>query len=279
MNPVRNKYLLCNYIFIFSVLTLLINDHFLKFTFSNWWTGKLSDIAGIVILPLLVAFLFPRLKYAAAWISGILFIFWKSPLSGSMIELYNKYSFIQTSRIIDYSDLLVLVLLPFTHMIITRIDQWHMLKIEKLHPSLLLAPTMILLMATSPPSDYYYNRTDGNLRCYNCTFTVDYSQEEIVEKLKKDNIILDSDTTKSPGATQRPHIANLHYYTINELVIDTDTLKKIDFTMYALDGGKTKIYFTGLQVSEDVSDWKLAEKLRKYYKKLLFKDLNSKLEK
>jgi hypothetical protein len=34
---------------------LVINDHFLKAAFPSWWTGKLSDFAGLFFAPLLVA--------------------------------------------------------------------------------------------------------------------------------------------------------------------------------------------------------------------------------
>jgi hypothetical protein len=33
---------------------LLVNDHVLKSTFPSWWTGKLSDVAALVVLALVV---------------------------------------------------------------------------------------------------------------------------------------------------------------------------------------------------------------------------------
>lgn len=38
----------------------LLNDHVLKQHFASWWTGKLSDIAGLIIFPLIVAALIER---------------------------------------------------------------------------------------------------------------------------------------------------------------------------------------------------------------------------
>lgn len=32
----------------------LINDHVLKQAYPNWWTGKLSDVAGMVVFPVFV---------------------------------------------------------------------------------------------------------------------------------------------------------------------------------------------------------------------------------
>lgn len=38
---------------IAAVVVLLVNDHVLKWQLDNWWTGKLSDFAGLVFFPLL----------------------------------------------------------------------------------------------------------------------------------------------------------------------------------------------------------------------------------
>ena len=192
MNTSRNKYYLLNVVFIFCVATLLFNDHYLKYELSNWITGKLSDAVGIIILPLLFAFLFPKLKRHAVWTSALIFIFWKSPLSQWIIDLYNQFSFIQTSRVIDLTDLYVLLLLPIPYFIIMRIDDLPFLKIKKVNPLLVLFPTILALMATEPPPSFYYTRTQGNLACYKCNFSVDYNQDEIVEKLRKVDIVFDS---------------------------------------------------------------------------------------
>lgn len=37
---------------IFAVMVLILNDHFLKMQYGNWWTGKISDFAGVFFLPL-----------------------------------------------------------------------------------------------------------------------------------------------------------------------------------------------------------------------------------
>ena len=117
----RNKYYILNLVFLVGLLALFLNDHYLKFKFSNGLTGKLSDVAGIIIFPLLLAFLFPKLKQFALLTATALFVFWKSPLSQGLIDFYNENGFLQTSRIIDYTDLWVLVLLPIPYYIIKKI--------------------------------------------------------------------------------------------------------------------------------------------------------------
>ncbi len=280
MKNISNKYYLLNFVFLFCLLTLLLNDHYLKYKFDNGLTGKLSDMAGIIILPLLLAFLFPKLKRHTVWIGSLLFGFWKSPYSQGIIDLYNQYSFIQTSRIIDYTDLYVLILLPIPYFLITRIDSLDFIKIKNVNPLLLLLPTIVSLMATSPPPSHYYTRTAGNLACYQCNITVNYKQDEIVEKLKKLDIVFDSIAPIDTFALERvPTLKNenAHVYRLNKLVINKDTLRNLDFTMRTIKNKKTKIYFNGMQVSDDISTQKLEIKLRNYYKKVLFKELKNKL--
>jgi hypothetical protein len=280
METTRNRYYLLNIVFLISLVTLLLNDHYLKYAFSNWLTGKLSDVVGIIILPLLLAFIFPKLKKHSVWMSALLFAFWKSPFSQSLIDLYNQIAFIQTSRIVDFTDLFVLLLLPVPYFIIYRIDQLKFLKIHKVNILFILLLTVATLMATSPPPSHYYTRTEGNLACYRCNMTVNYNQDEIVWRLKEVNIVFDRITSIDSVVLERvPSLKkeNVHVYRLNQLVIDKDTLRNLDFTMRTIKDGKTKIYFNGMQVSDDISTMKLEIKLRNYYKKLLFKELKNML--
>lgn len=54
MTPRHDRPLLVAAIPIAAVAVLLLNDHVLKWQLDNAWTGKLSDIAGLVFFPLLV---------------------------------------------------------------------------------------------------------------------------------------------------------------------------------------------------------------------------------
>jgi hypothetical protein len=280
METTRNKYYLLNFVFLGCLLTLLLNDHYLKHEFSNWLTGKLSDMVGIIMLPLLLAFCLPKLKQHSAWISALLFAFWKSPFSQTSIDLYNQITFIQTSRTVDVTDLYVLLLLPIPHFIIKKIDNLNFIKLQKVNVVTIFFPTVLSLMATSPPPSHYYTRTEGNLACYKCNITVDYNQDEILEKLKNVDIVFDSISPIDSFALRHvPSLKeeNAHVYRLNQLIIDKDTLRNLDFTMRTIKDGKTKVYFNGMQVSDDISTTKLEIKLRNYYKKLLFKELKNML--
>jgi branched-subunit amino acid permease len=86
----RNKNLILNPAFLICLVVLFLNDHFFKFYYTSWFTGKLSDIAGIILLPMLLTYLFPKLKQNSVFVAGLLFTFWKSPFSEGFIKVYNS---------------------------------------------------------------------------------------------------------------------------------------------------------------------------------------------
>ncbi len=121
MTPIstpRSHYLL-NFAFLLGLSVLLLNDHWLKATFGNALTGKLSDFAGVLIFPLFLQFIF-RFKHLE-WpiILTILgFTLWKSPLADSFIALVNELPGYQISRVVDYSDLWAFAILPITYWVL-----------------------------------------------------------------------------------------------------------------------------------------------------------------
>lgn len=278
----RNKYLILNYIFIACVVVLFLNDSFFKDTFSNWFTGKLSDIVGIIILPLILTYIFPKLKIHSIWISALLFIFWKSSYSEKAIEIYNQFTFIPITRIVDYSDILVIIFLPVSYYLIKKINRLHFLKIQKVNPAFILFPTGFVLMATAPPPSFAYTYSRGNLHCGKCNITVPMSQKEIVDRLKENQIIFDTiyPMSESKAYDKYSYLKDdsIHFYTINRFIIDKDTLKNVDFAMRSIGDNKTLFYFNGLQTSDDISTTRLFLKARKYYKKMIFKELSDALE-
>ena len=61
---------------IAAIITLAVNDHYLKAAHPSWFTGKLSDVAGLVFFPALLAVLgksTPRAVAIAAIATGIVF--------------------------------------------------------------------------------------------------------------------------------------------------------------------------------------------------------------
>ncbi len=192
-------------------------------------------------------------------------------------ELYNQYSFIPTSRIIDYTDLFVLLLLPIPYYLIKNGDTLERIALPRVKPALVLLPAIAILLAESPPPNYYYSITNGNLKCHQCDLTVNYSQDEILDKLRHNGITFDSvRSIDRHGVIDSASKAKK--YLKKELIIDRDTLRNVDITLLPLKNNKTRIYFCGMDVPQDLSNnFKLEKKLRKYYKRIVFDQLRSSL--
>lgn len=105
--------ILISWPFLLSLAVLITNDLYLKSAFPGWLTGKLSDVAGIYLLALLVTAASPRKKYVGAMILALGFLYWKSPLSQWFIDNVNSVLLVQIGRVVDYSDLLALIAIPF----------------------------------------------------------------------------------------------------------------------------------------------------------------------
>lgn len=99
--------------YLIALLTLLINDHFLKELYGGALTGKLSDFAGLFAMALFISAMAPGRARAVCCAMAILFTAWKSPLSQLVIDVWNAVFALQIDRVVDYSDLAALVVLPF----------------------------------------------------------------------------------------------------------------------------------------------------------------------
>lgn len=98
-------------LFLLSLGVLLLNDWYLKHQFHNWLTGKLSDIAGLMVIFLFAYAFFPKQAKALLVILAGSFIIWKSPYSQWFIDLWNNLAPFNIGRTVDYTDLLALPVL------------------------------------------------------------------------------------------------------------------------------------------------------------------------
>ena len=71
--------------YLVALTILLLNDHVLKALFPGFLTGKLSDFAGVFVLAVFLAAFVPRVPACIA--AGLLFVWWKSPLSDPFIAV------------------------------------------------------------------------------------------------------------------------------------------------------------------------------------------------
>lgn len=299
----RNKNLIFNYVFLGCLAILFLNDHFFKYHYTSWFTGKLSDIVGIILLPMLLTYLFPKLKQYSVYPAGVLFAFWKSPFSESCIGLYNSFSFIPLYRVVDYTDLIVLLLLPVPYLLIKNSSAIDRFSLKKLSPSLVLLPTILTLMSTSPGNRYFdYVPYTGNLYFNDYSFDVNQSRDEILSELKKRNIRVQKDTARiiagsrsrllSTGTFEQKNLYNgkkvyqvsddslkasifrmvrsSNEYKIDSIQLDDQTVWDIQFDMHIIGEEKgTRIFVKSARIGETMKAQEVDRKLRKLYGKLL----------
>jgi hypothetical protein len=91
---------------------LILNDAWLKQAFPGWLTGKLSDFAGVAVVALLLLAAAPRHRRLVCVSVALAFAFWKSAWSQPMIDALNLYLPWPVRRVVDYTDLLALSVLP-----------------------------------------------------------------------------------------------------------------------------------------------------------------------
>ncbi len=155
--------------FLLSLAVLVTNDLYLKSAFPGWLTGKLSDVAGIYLVALLITAAFPIRKYAGAAILALGFLYWKSPASQWFIDNVNSVLVPQIGRVVDYSDLLALIMIPIAWATISDgAAKPRKLLTQKLLSIPVAAITVLAIAGTSmtlPPfGEYSIRNTDSENR-------------------------------------------------------------------------------------------------------------------
>lgn len=149
--------------FIAGLVLLILNDHVFKSIFNNWITGKLSDIAGLFIFPIFFVVFLPKFRKHIYWFTALGFIWWKSPFSNRIIELWNDLPLFEVSRVVDYTDLFSLLILPVSYVYIKK---YRVRKVQ-LSPVPLIVLASFAFIATSRarfvPVYYVYNLPYGKM--------------------------------------------------------------------------------------------------------------------
>jgi hypothetical protein len=101
---------LCHPVTVAGVIVLLVNDHLLKQAWPGFVTGKLSDVAGLVVAPALLAlFFWRRADLAATLLTGVLFALVKTTETGAEAASHAWTLVAGPSRVLaDPTDLLAL---------------------------------------------------------------------------------------------------------------------------------------------------------------------------
>ena len=200
MNRKQFKVLL-SFWFLFALAILLLNDFLLKPYFGNWFTGKLSDFSGLFVFSVFWIAIFPKHKVKIFLLTGFLFLLWKSPFSQPIINLWNSMGAFHINRVVDYSDLVALIVLPIAYHIYRKETHLFSLKIS---PAIPLVMSVFAFCATSYQRDFDYGKT------YNFPF----SKTELITRINDIN---------DDGSNNLPLSLNIENAN-NHIFQDSDTL-------------------------------------------------------
>ena len=101
--------------FILSLVILLLNDFYLKYEFSNFITGKLSDFACLFIFPYFISVFFSNKTKGIYIFTFLFFIFWKLEISEQFIKFISQITDFAFYRTVDLTDLIALSILPISY--------------------------------------------------------------------------------------------------------------------------------------------------------------------
>jgi len=232
-----------NPVFLGSLLILMINDLVLKSVYHNWYTGKLSDVAGIIVFVLFLSLFFKdHLRQRIFLMSAISFIFWKSILSTPLIEFWN-YTFslnYQLHRVVDYTDLFcLLVLIPLFYYQPKQ-------KEFSFNKKLIVYPLSILTLYTIFATSY--KKGFGGNEIYIQDFVkLKMSREDLIIQLNKDGIQFTQDSIYVFAKD------TFDRFVLNNIILKSDTVYSLEIGVRA-KRRKTEIYIHKIKLSKDDSE-------------------------
>lgn len=252
--------------FLVSLALLLLNDFYFKYEYHNWFTGKISDFTGLFVFAVFLIVFFPSHKKMVCILCGLFFCWWKSPLSNSFIDFFN-YINIPLNRVIDYTDLLALSVLPFVYKIKEPDYPVTTLRFVAVYTMGTIA--LFSFCATSMPRHLMYDYDRENEVTYYETFSTSLNEQEILEKLNPRNDTIRKESLKfyplrntnnfyykikKDSTVYWAPIANnkdsalfaketvSEFYSIPQYLINGDTLKNLELRIYHNSRKRKKPY-------------------------------------
>lgn len=257
--------LLLHPLFLAGLAILLLNDAWWKWAFHNTLTGKLSDFAGLLIFPIFLAALFPRQGRWMPLLAGLFFVFWKSPLSSGLIEGWNAFIPWKIQRVVDYSDLWSLAVLPLSQWVVSGRGLAIPFRLGSISAAVLkgaiLGAAVLAFSATSllrwqpPEGDVYIGKS----------YNIKLPKDSILNRLTALGLDWQLDSMVRPFDT-------VYYYQVNHLALrNTDTLLNAKFYLYPKSEKKTELFLINVSLRHGlkVQDWKKLRWLSRYYEGLV----------
>jgi len=288
----KDKNLILNPYFLIGLFVLIINDCYFKYEYGNFITGKLSDFAGLLIFPMFVAYLIPRLKKSISLFTGLSFIIWKTPLVTPIIELVNQSLLIPIHRTIDYTDYITLLILPFSHYLINfheynfKIVKWNKLRPLTTYSTLVIA--FYAFCATSLPRPYEIPKGTIYIgESYNIKLPKDSIIKSIIrlgyncEFYNKDSVMIGEKNYHKLETMRYYQTDNIiRYYNLNGDSTILDTIANIKYELKELNPNKTKLTIINITLSKNgsIQDWKRLKSLSKQYEAWVKENLIEKID-
>ena len=276
----KKKDLILNPIFLIGLLLLMINDFYLKSAFSNYLTGKISDFTGLLIFPMFIAALVPRVKKSISIIIGLSFIIWKSPVLNPLIDLINTTIPFKINRVIDYSDFIALGVLPFSHFLINNDKDSFKINFNKFEYVTRLIIGIVSIFAFCSTSMIRSEMPKGTVYIGE-SYNIRMSKDSITYCLNRlgykcDFIEISTQNYWDKGYYQINNIIQ----TYNDSIIQ-DTILNVKFSLLELKPNKTKITLINVTLSEDgnIQNWRYLKALSKQYDIWLKNNLIEKIKK
>ncbi|WP_378173297.1 hypothetical protein [Aquimarina sp. SS2-1] len=240
---IKTEYIL-NPLFIVSLAILLLNDFYLKYAYHNWMTGKLSDVFGIIVFALFfTSFVTSGKKYIFI-LTAVLFGFWKTPLSQFIIDFWNSFQIIQYTRVIDYTDIVCLLILVPVYRFNPSISQIDTkTKLFKTIKYVICGITVFAIMSTSQmryplPNSFKLNKY----------ITVKMPKDSLLNQLKTDSIYFE----KNGSLIIKKD--TLEKYILKNVVLNYDTIQRITIGLKD-KRKKTHIYLDSIKINENKGNY------------------------
>lgn len=246
----RNFALLTSPAFLVALALLLANDFVFKPLFHNQLTGKLSDFAGLFAFALFWMAFFPRRKTVVNLLIACAFAFWKSAFSQNSIEAWNALPLFDVSRVVDYTDLFALIMLPCAQIYAQQVRPLSRISF-RFAPQAFALVALFAFAATSPAPDPH--RRSAYFRE---PYRFQVSRSELLQRFQRDvrGTANTSNTTRRDLARESPspdkadipeaiseEEANTYTYVLDAQVCGATTPVSFRFALFERDGNKTML--------------------------------------
>lgn len=256
-------------LFLFCLLLLVLNDHVLKQAYHNSITGKLSDFAGLFIFPIFWSYYLPKYKKVIYVFTALFFIYFKSSLSAPLLNLFEQLN-IPITRVVDYTDLYALLILPFSYWFLNNAKPLQFKLIGTWAVSII---SLFAFCATSvipkyiPKNVQYYDRREHKTKL---------TRQEVLHSLDSLNIdyVVDAECWRPRyflNDSTHTHDSNCfhrEYWTLHNLPKSDDALESV---FMGFDNDRIIVY--GIKLKDSIPKITSYEKqnkvLRRYRKKVI----------